>query len=518
MPATGAPPLESRPVIEIPEGGLKVAFRFCACVGTRNPPPTPPKVGATPSGQFLSGEGSGVGLLPTGSWKEALLLAAGGVAAFHLAYAFPPLCFLIAVYPYCLFRLADLPTTRKAFYFGLTVGYAVYAPHLTFFWTIFGWPAVALWAVLAFWLGLFVALARLCRRRFGRLAVVLVPFLWTGLEYFRSELYYLRFSWLDIGYAFSNSPQVFRATHLGMYGVALALMLLVALPSLLTKMRGALLLGIFLVVLGCAVHLPVEPAAGRRLNAVQVVGLQMEFPFEAGLIGALDRLASSHPASELVVLSEYTLQDPPSEPIRAWCRKTRRYLAVGGKDFLSDSKFHNTVFVVDPKGEIIFRQAKSVPVQFFEDGLPAQEQNLWDSPWGRIGFCICYDLSYRRVTDRLAALGAQAIIVPTADEISWGEGEHRLHTRVAPVRAAEYALPIFRVASSGISQWVDARGHVRATAPFPGQGETITAQLELDAPGRLPLDHWLGPLSVLVTSAIILWLSAKTLLGKFSRL
>ena len=31
---------------------------------------------------------------------------------------------------------------------------------------------------------------------------------------------------------------------------------------------------------------------------------------------------------------------------------------------------------------------------------------MWDSPWGRIGFCICYDLSYRRVTDRLAALGA----------------------------------------------------------------------------------------------------------------
>jgi apolipoprotein N-acyltransferase len=143
---------------------------------------------------------------------------------------------------------------------------------------------------------------------------------------------------------------------------------------------------------------------------------------------------------------------------------------------------------------------------------------LWDSPWGRIGFCICYDLSYRRVTDRLVELGAQAIIVPTADEISWGERQHRLHTRVAPVRAAEYAVPIFRVAGSGISQSVDARGQVLATAPYPGQGETIDARLQLGAPGHLPLDHWLAPLSVLVTAAIILWFSGEKFLGRFSRL
>src|SRR6266498_1682372 len=81
-------------------------------------------------------------------WKQALLLAAGAVAAFHLAWAFPPLNCLIVAYLYCLFQLAALSTPRKAFYFALTIGYAVYAPHLTFFWTIFGWPALALWAVL----------------------------------------------------------------------------------------------------------------------------------------------------------------------------------------------------------------------------------------------------------------------------------------------------------------------------------------------------------------------------------
>src|SRR5213079_2943118 len=137
------------------------------------------------------------------SWRRALLLAVGAVAAFHLAYTFPPLAFLIVVFLFFLFQLAASPTPRQAFYFGLTIGYTVYAPHLAFFWSIFGWPALALWTVLAFWLGLFVALARVCRRKFGRLAVVLVSFVWTGLEYFRGELYFLRFSWLSAGQAFS---------------------------------------------------------------------------------------------------------------------------------------------------------------------------------------------------------------------------------------------------------------------------------------------------------------------------
>src|SRR6266540_3359736 len=78
------------------------------------------------------------------SWRRALRLAIGAVAAFHLAYTFPPLGFLIVVFLFFLFQLAALPTPRQAFYFGLTVGYMVYAPHLAFFWSIFGWPALAL--------------------------------------------------------------------------------------------------------------------------------------------------------------------------------------------------------------------------------------------------------------------------------------------------------------------------------------------------------------------------------------
>ena len=88
--------------------------------------------------------------------------------------------------------------------------------------------AIALWLVLAFWVGLFAAIVCGSIRRWGKVkAMWLVPMVWTGLEYFRSELYYLKFSWLNIGYALSD----FRFNPfgvLGMYGVGFLVFAIVA--------------------------------------------------------------------------------------------------------------------------------------------------------------------------------------------------------------------------------------------------------------------------------------------------
>jgi apolipoprotein N-acyltransferase len=172
----------------------------------------------------------------------------------------------------------------------------------------------------------------------------------------------------------------------------------------------------------------------------------------------------------------------------------------------TNQSFHNRACVVAPDGRVVFRQDKAVPIQFFRDGLPAETQQVWESPWGRVGVCICYDLSYARVTDRLVRQGVQALIVPAMDAIHWGRREHELHARVAPVRAAEYGVPIFRVVSSGISQLVDSRGRVQATAPFPGENEMIAGELRLGPFARRPLDRWLAPACTVFTFLTGLWL------------
>src|SRR5207248_966492 len=96
----------------------------------------------------------------------------------------------------------------------------------------------------------------------------------------------------------------------------------------------------------------------------------------------------------------------------------------------------------------------------------------------------------------------------------WGLHQHQLHARVAPVRATEYGIPVFRVASSGISQLVDRHGRTLSSAPFPGQNEIIRGTLTLQNPGSLPPDRWLAPLSSVLVLLLILVLGFLKLRGK----
>lgn len=487
---------------------------------------------------------AGAGPNRTLNLRQTAGLVAIGIIAFHLAYCFAACSFLIVFYLAALAALARQPTSRRAFYFGLSAGLLAYAPQLSCFYTIFGPAAIALWLVLAFWVGLFGLLARLCLVHFGpRWATVLIPFVWTGLEYFRSELYYLRFSWLNAGYAFSEHVQAVPFGLLGVYGLGFVLMSAAATLSLLLMRRGGdgssppratgetlehkgsatlspqriMAVGLLaLTRLGIWTNLPLSTRSPAHTNGLAVAGVQMEFPNDPQVLFALKNLKKQHPEAQLLVLSEYTFTEALPERVKKWCRDNQRYLIVGAKDFVTETKFFDTAFVIDPHGEIVFRQAKSVPIQFFNDGLPAREQKLWESPWGRIGICICYDLSYTWVTDRLVQQGAQALIVPTMDVVDWGRRQHELHARIAPVRAAEYGLPIFRVASSGISQLVDARGVVTATAPFPGEEAAITGWLDMGRGGRVPWDRWLAYASVAVTGIVMAWLVWDTMKRKKS--
>ena len=446
---------------------------------------------------------------PLSLWA-AVGFALLAVTAFHLAYGFAAVNFLIAVYLFGLFELTRLATAKQASYLGLAVGMLIFAPQMGFLWTIFGPAAVALWFVLAFWIRLFLVLGRWVRLRFGAgVAALLLPLLWTGLEYFRSEMYYLRFTWFNEGYVFAGHRGWLPMALVGMYGCGFVLMAAIALLSRLTGARRLVASLIGLVSLAGLVNLPLPAPVDSRPAApnssVVVAGLQLEFPTEPEVVFKLDQLIKAHPEAQLLVLSEYTIPGPLPERMKAWCRQRQKYLIVGAEAMLPDDQYYNTAFVIGPQGDVLFQQAKSVPIQFFKDGRPAAAQTLWNSPWGRIGLCICYDLSYRQVTDELVRQGAQALIVPTMGVATWGAHQHALHARVAPLRAAEYGIPIFRLASSGISQVVNPRGEVLATAPFLGDSATIVGTLTLGPAGTRPRDRLLVQLAVGITVLLTGW-------------
>ena len=129
------------------------------------------------------------------SWKKSLFWVILGSICFNLAYNWvflPNLGWFIFGYALALIQITRQATVRRAFYWGLATGFCSYAPQLLFFWHIFGPASPVLWVVLAFWVGLFTALICGITRRWGRgLSLWLIPIVWTGVEYFRSELYYL---------------------------------------------------------------------------------------------------------------------------------------------------------------------------------------------------------------------------------------------------------------------------------------------------------------------------------------
>lgn len=445
------------------------------------------------------------------SREKSLLFAALAAVCFHAAYStlkFPAAALFIFCCAYFLVRLTDQPSVRRAFYFGLVTGYLCYAPQMFFMWKIFGPLAPILWLVLAFWAGLFTAIVCGCIRRWGKArAVWLIPVVWTGVEYFRSELYYLKFSWLNVGYAWPFGSGLF-----GMYGAGvLTFFLIVAFsgkPSLMKFGRLTLRELIFIIVLIAVVAAMLLPAySGPPRPRVTVVGIQLEFPPVGILPKVLNQALAKNTNAQIFVLSEYTLNEHPGgvpDALKDWCREHEKFLIVGGKQFVTNDVYFNTAFVVGTNGDIVFQQAKSVPIQFFADGLPATKQELWNSPWGKIGICICYDLSYTRVTDELIRQGAQLLIVPTMDVENWGRHQHELHSRVAPVRAAEYGVPIFRLASSGISQAVTGGGYVVAQTKLFGSGEILSAQLRLPRRGSLPLDRILAPACTGITALVLI--------------
>ena len=440
------------------------------------------------------------------SWQALLLCSLAAAAAFHLAWAVPALNVLAILYAGALIQISAARTPRLSFRFGFIAGFLIFAPQLAWFWTIFSWVAICLWALLSFFTGAFCCFLYAWQKRFGPQHLWLIaPIAWTGIEFFRGELYPLKFTWLSVGYLFSGNAGLLPVGSLGVYGTGFGLFLVAA----VLLRRSPIIQVAALAVLLILANFQLPTAGSPPIKSVKVAGIQLEFPPDLEVPAHLDRVLAKHPDAQILVLSEYAFDGPIPKKVREWCRTNSKYLIAGGKEEVPDQKtFHNTAFVIDPNGEVIFQQGKSVPIQFFNDGLPAPDQRVWQSPWGAIAIPTCYDLSYRRITDRFVAAGAQAFIVPFMDVADWGEQQHRQHTRIAPMRAREYRLSIFRLGSSGISQHIDRHGNVLAQANFPGQEQIIAGELEF-AQARLPLDRILAPACSLATALLIVSVAAR---------
>ena len=129
------------------------------------------------------------------------------------------------------------------------------------------------------------------------------------------------------------------------------------------------------------------------------------------------------------------------------------------------------VFDVDlPNGEV-YRESANI--------RPGDAAAIADTPWGRLGLTVCYDIRFPHLFRQLAKAGASMIAVPAAFTVPTGEAHWETLLRA---RAIETGAFILAPAQGGAHE--DGRktwGRSTVVGPW---GEVV-AKLDHDAPGVL---------------------------------
>ncbi len=152
------------------------------------------------------------------------------------------------------------------------------------------------------------------------------------------------------------------------------------------------------------------------------------------------------------------------------------------------ARTRNRAPLIAPDGRVAF-QDKSVMTRFESevwDIRPGEPPRVFDTPWGRIGICICYDIEFPPLARAQVEAGAWLILAPSCTDTMAGFNRVRLSARA---RALENQCFVAIAPTVGAAPWLgtlDAnRGYAAVFGPvdrgFAEDG--VIARGALDAPG-----------------------------------
>ncbi|MEI9993593.1 MAG: carbon-nitrogen hydrolase family protein [Rhizomicrobium sp.] len=202
--------------------------------------------------------------------------------------------------------------------------------------------------------------------------------------------------------------------------------------------------------------------------------------------------------------------DPALPAFAALAEELGIWLLIGSLAIkVSETKTANRQFLIDPKGRVTARYSK---IHLFDVDLPSGEKYresntvaggdeavLADTPWGRIGLSICYDMRFPQLYRALAQKGAFLLTAPSAFTETTGKAHWHVLLRA---RAIENGAFVVAPAQGGThANGRKTYGHSLIVAPWgevlaeagtePG---IIVAQIDpaavVDARSRVPnLQH-----------------------------
>ena len=217
----------------------------------------------------------------------------------------------------------------------------------------------------------------------------------------------------------------------------------------------------------------IDPAANARDLTAAVAeaaagGAVMLFTPE--MSGLLDR-DRSRAAASLRTLEE----DPVLAAVRAAAAREKIWVHLGSLAVIGpEGKLRNRAFVIDEKGEI---RATYDKLHLFDVDLPSGES--WresaayeagdgavvvDTPVGKLGLSICYDLRFSALYAALTDAGAELLAIPAAFTVPTGEAHWHVLMRARAIEAG-----VFVVAAAQCGRHEDGRttfGHSLIVGPW----------------------------------------------------
>lgn len=186
--------------------------------------------------------------------------------------------------------------------------------------------------------------------------------------------------------------------------------------------------------------------------------------------------------------------DPTLAALTAEARALGIWLLIGSlalKTGEPDGRFANRSFLVSPEGEIVAHYDK---IHMFDVNVSASETYresaafrpgrravLADTPLGKIGLTICYDLRFPQLHRRLAQAGAQIITAPSAFTAVTGAAHWQSLLRARAIETGSFVLAPAQCGQNGPGR--HTHGHSLAVSPW---GEVLTDGGE--APGVSMVD------------------------------
>jgi omega-amidase len=189
------------------------------------------------------------------------------------------------------------------------------------------------------------------------------------------------------------------------------------------------------------------------------------------------------------------LGGPAQQAISALARELGLWIIAGSVPELEDGRVYNTSFVYDSAGRQAARHRKlhlfDIDVeggQSFRESdtlSPGRDITVFDTPWGKMGLCICFDLRFEELARIMTLQRVKAIFVPAAFNMTTGPAHWELLFRQRAVDNQLFTIGTSQARAEGESYV--AWGHSIVCDPWGsvlhqcGAGEEVTVTtLQLD--------------------------------------